>query len=204
MTGNAKLMGSRRAIPARRKDGTEFEIELGLSETKSFHRDGRVFVGFIRDLTELKNHEKLSAGIVKASIDPVFGIDENGIIKQFVHLAAVEQFGFTAEEFVGGSINRVVGAKHADKHDSYLSNYLKTGNAKLMRTKRVIPPRRKVGTEFEIEPGVSEVKIYHGKGRVFVGFFRDLTDLKKQQNLATGIVAASLDPVFWHWRQRHN
>jgi PAS domain S-box-containing protein len=193
-TGKAKLMGTRRVIPARRKDGSEFQIELGLSEVKAYDGKGRIFVGFVRDLTEIKKKENLAIGIVAASIDPVIGIDEKGIV-QFVNDATVKQFGYTEEELVGNSINCIVGSKHTAEHDSYLENYLKTGKAKLMGTRRVIPARRKDGSEFQIELGLSEVKAYDGKGRVFVGFIRDLTEIKKKENLAIGIVAASIDPV---------
>lgn len=193
-TGEKKLIGTRRILPARRKDGTEFQIELGISQIMSYDNQSRVFVGFVRDLTELKQRSNLSSGIIEAALDPVLGIDEKGII-QFVNDAAVAQFGFTLEEFVGSSINCIVGAAHAHKHDKYLENYAKTGVAKLMGTRRVLPARRKDGSEFQIELGLSEVKAFHGEGRIFVGFVRDLTELKKQQNLATGIVQASIDPV---------
>jgi PAS domain S-box-containing protein len=53
-------------------------------------------------LTELKNHEKLYTGIVEASLDPVFGINEKGII-QFVNNAAVKQFGYSEVELLGGA-----------------------------------------------------------------------------------------------------
>mmetsp|Transcript_1459 Transcript_1459/g.2327 ORF Transcript_1459/g.2327 Transcript_1459/m.2327 type:complete len:80 (-) Transcript_1459:510-749(-) len=79
-----------------------------------------MFVGFIRDLTEITKQENLAVGIVQASIDPVLGINEKGII-QFVNQAAVKQFGSTEEEFVGSSINPIVDKQH----DSCLLNYLK-------------------------------------------------------------------------------
>jgi PAS domain S-box-containing protein len=171
-------MGTRRVIPARRKDGTEFEIELGLSEVKSFHGKGKVFVGFVRDLTDLKKQQNLATGIVAASLDPVFGIDEKGII-EFVNGAALADFGYKEVELLGNSINMIVGAEHSGNHDSYLANYLKTGDKKLMGTKRVIPARRKDGTEFPIELGLSEIKSNNGRDKMFVGFVRALSAEKE-------------------------
>ena len=179
-TGEARAMGKRRELPAKRKDGTEFPIELGLVEISNETNKEKMFVGFIRDLTEIKKKESLAIGIVAASIDPVIGIDEKGIV-QFVNDATVNQFGYTEEELVGNSINCIVGSKHTDEQDSYLENYLKTGKAKLMGTRRVIPARRKDGSEFPIELGLSEIKSYSGSEKVFVGFIRDLSDHKEDK-----------------------
>jgi PAS domain S-box-containing protein len=195
-TGEAHVMGKKREVSGRKKDGSEFPLELGLVEISNETDQERMFVGFVRDMTEIRKKERLSTGIVQASLDPVFGIDERGIV-QFVNDAAVEEFGYSHEEFIGESISKIVGKEHAEKHDSYIRAYLETGRAKLMGTRRVIPARRKNGTEFEIELGLSEVLSYDGKGeKIFVGFIRDLTAIKKHQNLASGIVEASLDPVF--------
>jgi hypothetical protein len=59
-------------------------------------------------------------------------------------------FGYKEAELLGKSIKLSIGAEHADTHDGYIQQYLQTGSAQLMGTKRAIPARRKDGTEFPI------------------------------------------------------
>lgn len=49
-TGQARIIGVGRVTTARRADGTTFPIELAIGDASS--PDGRLFTGFIRDLTE--------------------------------------------------------------------------------------------------------------------------------------------------------
>jgi two-component system sensor kinase FixL len=49
-TGERRIIGLGRVVSGRRKDGSEFSIELSIGE---LHCDGRrMFTGFLRDLTE--------------------------------------------------------------------------------------------------------------------------------------------------------
>ncbi len=55
-TGEAHIIGIGRVTTARRRDGSSFPIELAIGEA---HTDsGRLFTGFIRDLTEVQRAER--------------------------------------------------------------------------------------------------------------------------------------------------
>lgn len=54
-TGNAKIIGVGRELPALRKNGEEFSMELSLSEVTQ--NGQRFFIGIIRDLSERKEAE---------------------------------------------------------------------------------------------------------------------------------------------------
>jgi two-component system, LuxR family, sensor kinase FixL len=49
-TGEARIIGIGRVTTARRRDGSSFPIELAIGDAQT--PEGRVFTGFIRDLTE--------------------------------------------------------------------------------------------------------------------------------------------------------
>jgi len=53
--GQPHIIGSRREVPARRKEGTVFPIELAVTEIDL--PEQRIFVGIIRDITERKQAE---------------------------------------------------------------------------------------------------------------------------------------------------
>lgn len=55
-TGEAHIIGIGRITTARRRDGRSFPIELAIGEAQGEH--GRLFTGFIRDLTEVQRAER--------------------------------------------------------------------------------------------------------------------------------------------------
>ena len=55
-TGQRRIIGIGRVTTARRRDGSTFPIELSVGEAVT--PDGRVFTGFIRDLTERQKAER--------------------------------------------------------------------------------------------------------------------------------------------------
>lgn len=55
-TGTKKIIGTGRVTTARRRDGSTFPIELSVGEAMT--PEGRVFTGFIRDLTESQTAER--------------------------------------------------------------------------------------------------------------------------------------------------
>ena len=200
-TNDAKVMGKRRRLPAKRKDGSEFMIELSVVEIKT-KRGQHLFCGFVRDLTEILTSQALVASILEAALDPLFQVNEHGII-EMVNMAATKQFGWTRDEFIGNNISMIVGPEHASKHSQYMERYLKTGEARVMGTKRELPARRKDGSEFTIQLSLVEVKAENGDSRLFCGFVHDLTEQKafiasieRERNLVTSIIDASLDPLF--------
>ncbi len=55
-TGHARIIGIGREVLGRRKDGSVFPMELSVSEVKI--ESGRLFTGFVRDISERKRLEK--------------------------------------------------------------------------------------------------------------------------------------------------
>jgi two-component system sensor kinase FixL len=55
-TGERRIIGIGRIVTAQRKDGTNFAAELAIGEAHT--KDGRLFTGFIRDLTERQQTEQ--------------------------------------------------------------------------------------------------------------------------------------------------
>ncbi|MGB1199349.1 MAG: EAL domain-containing protein [Thalassotalea sp.] len=55
-TGKAKIIGIGRELPAMKKDGSHFPMELSISEV--LNGSEKVFIGIVRDITERKKAEK--------------------------------------------------------------------------------------------------------------------------------------------------
>lgn len=99
---------------------------------------------------KIEKERSIIKGILDASLDPIFQINQQGII-HLVNTAAAAQFQWTEQEFVGSNISIIVGGKHANNHDSYMKRYLETGETRVIGTKRILPAKRKDGSEFMIQ-----------------------------------------------------
>lgn len=183
-----RVMGTKRELPARRKDGSIFPIQLSLVEVKVKNGDDRLFCGFVHDLTEQKEflasierERNLVKGIINAALDPLFQVNETGVIRM-TNEAATRQFGWTQEELIGSNISMICGGTHAARHGQYMERYLQTGEARVMGTRRELPARRKDGSEFPIELSLVEVPVEEGEERMFCGFILDLTEQKEHMN----------------------
>ena len=197
-TGVRKIIGTRREVMARKKDGTEFPCDLGIQEVVDVSTGQRFFCGFIKDLTIIKQHEAeiqerqdLMQAMINASLDSMLEIDEKGIIR-VVNDSACNMFGYTREEFLGSNVSMICGGGHDKHHQSYMEQYLKTGVNHVIGRKRQVPCRRKDGSEFDVELSVREVTLSNGK-KAFCGFLRDMTlqqnarkTLRKQQQMIHG------------------
>jgi PAS domain S-box-containing protein/diguanylate cyclase (GGDEF)-like protein len=56
-TGSAQIIGVGRELPAMKKDGTTFPMELSITEV--LHGEDKVFIGIVRDITERKKAEQV-------------------------------------------------------------------------------------------------------------------------------------------------
>jgi two-component system, LuxR family, sensor kinase FixL len=119
--------------------------------------------------------ERLRA-ILETAVEGIITIDERGTIESF-NTAAERFFGYEANEVIGKNVNVLMSTPHREQHDSYLSNYRRTGHAKIIGIGRETFARRKDGTLFPIDLSISEVKL--SNRRIFTGFIRDITERKR-------------------------
>ncbi len=116
--------------------------------------------------------------VVNNVIYGIITIDERGVVETF-NSAAEKLFGYKAEEVVGQNVTMLMGDPHTRDHDSYLANYKRTGQAKIIGIGREVEGRRKDGSTFLMDLGVSE--FLRGGRRCFTGVVRDITDRKQAE-----------------------
>ena len=208
-TGERKMIGKKREIQARRKNGTEFVAELGLAEIPQKDAEEHIFCGFIRNLTrekadraEILEKQNLTNKIIDASFDALFCINQHGII-QMVNQKSCDVFGWTKEEFIGKNICMIMPDEHASNHNTYLSRYLKAGTKRMMGKEREVKARCKDGSTFPCLLGLNEVGESEEGDRIFCGFIRSLenemaarAEILAKSNLTAKIIDASYDCLF--------
>jgi PAS domain S-box-containing protein len=93
--------------------------------------------------------------------------------------AAERIFGYTPNEIIGNSINRLMPLEVAAGHDAYIKNYLKTGQAKVIGMPREVMAVRQNGEEFPAQFRINCMEI-EGKS-FFCGIIDDISETKTLQ-----------------------
>jgi PAS domain S-box-containing protein len=116
--------------------------------------------------------------VVNTAVHGVILIDPAGTILMF-NPACERQFGYRAEEAIGQNVKMLMPSPYREGHDRYLTNYLTTGQAKVIGIGREVTGQRKDGSTFPMDLQIGEAK---EKGTVaFVGIIHDLTERKRTE-----------------------
>jgi len=161
--------------------GMDIPVDLSIRLVTSFDcTEEKVYFIQMKDCSmfeehhaEIKHRDELCKAMINASFDPMIAIDHHGII-MLVNQAAVSIFGWSEDEFIGKNISMICNERDAKNHDIYLAKYIETGVKRVIGRKRPLIARRKDGSNFPIELGVSEVRLADGN-LMFCGFLRDIT-----------------------------
>jgi two-component system, LuxR family, sensor kinase FixL len=122
---------------------------------------------------ELEEKQRRVEAIVQTAVEGIITINERGIIDSF-NPAAEKMFGYTAAEVIGQNVSVLMPSPDRERHDSYIANYLRTGQAKIIGIGREVVARRKDGTLFPMDLSVGEVRL--GDRRLFTALLRDITE----------------------------
>jgi PAS domain S-box-containing protein len=117
--------------------------------------------------------------VVNTIVDGIVIIDGRGVIEYF-NPKAEEIFGYRSDEIVGRNVSCLMPEPHRGAHDSYLGNYQRSGEAKIIGVGREVEGLRKDGTLFALDLAVSEL---NSGGEVkYTGVIRDMTERKKLED----------------------
>ncbi len=115
----------------------------------------------------------LFRAVVEAAVDAIVVIDRFGAIRS-TNKATERIFGYTAAELVDRNVKVLMPEPYTSEHDTYLANYLRTGEKKIIGIGRDVSGRRKDGSIFPMSLAVADTEV-DGE-TIFVGIIRDLTE----------------------------
>jgi PAS domain S-box-containing protein len=150
----ARRMGTGSELIARRKDGTEFPVDVLLSPIGS--GDSAQTLAVARDITERRKWEEIAArlaAIVESATDAVIGQDLDGVIQSW-NPAAERMFGYSATEVVGRNIRILIPSEQEEEEQRILERIRRGERVEPCETVR----RRKDGTLLHVWLTTSPVK----------------------------------------------
>jgi methyl-accepting chemotaxis protein len=132
-------------------------------------------------------------GVLEGCADAVVTSNQRGDI-EFFNKAAENLWGYTKEEIIGKNVRILMPQEHTHNHDAYMSNYLQTGNAKVIGTGRKLEAITKSGAKIPIHLTITESKV--GDDSVFTAFLRNISNeamMKKQQEETEKMLRQNLE-----------
>ena len=165
----ARPMGQGRELLGRRKDGSEFSIEISLSP---FTENGETYVdAFVADISERKRSEQLHHKI-EARLQLMMQTNPNGLLVvedhgaiEMANPALEHMFGYGPGELLNQPLERLVPKDSQSRHVQLRKEYLLEPSIRTMGPGLDLHGVRKDGTTFPIQVSLAS---FTEDGRVFV------------------------------------
>lgn len=158
---------------------------LHITPYRSGHQDIEGAVLWFGDVSELERtridlerSQSYLSTIVDNVVDGIVTIDESGRILT-ANYAAERIFGYERNSLKGQDLDVLLPPLQGN-HQSRVLRYLKTQEKRIIGSTRSLEGRRRDGSLFPLELGVSEI-IFQGH-RLFCGIMRDVTQRVKTEN----------------------
>jgi PAS domain S-box-containing protein len=145
----------------RRSDG-EYRWVLDIG-TPRFALDG-TFLGYIGsciDITERKQAQERFRLVVEASPNGTVLVNEQGYIV-LVNACVEKLFGYGRDELIGQGVELLVPERFRGEHPAHRADFHAAPAARAMGAGRELFARRKDGTEFPVEIGISPIQSPEG------------------------------------------
>ncbi len=176
-------MGMGLELYGRRKDGSEFPIEISLSPLET--EAGTFVTSIVRDITERKHAEQARAelqarfqAVAETANDAVVSADGRGDIIYF-NPAAERIFGYSADEATGRPLTMLMPERLRAAHHEGFARFLAGGEARVVGKTVEMAGRRKDGAEFPLELSLASWKA--GGQMFFTGILRDIGARKQAE-----------------------
>ena len=162
----ARPMGIGLDLSGRRKDGSEFPVEISLSPVET--SDGLQVFATVVDITARKaadaalaESERRFRAVLEASPNVIVAVDAAGVIT-YANPRIEGSFGYSRDELLGKPIELLLPERVRGRHVAHREGFLAHPVARPMGIGLDLSGRRKDGSEFPVEISLSPVETADG------------------------------------------
>ena len=176
-------MGSGRELYARRRDGSEFPVEIGLTPLES--ASGFRVLATIVDITERKRLDERFRRVVEYAPSAMVMIDRGGRIV-LVNAQTEQLFGYPRGALIGQPMEMLVPERLRAEHVHDRDGFFALPQARPMGVGRDLYARRADGSEFAVEIGLNPIETEEGV--MVLASIVDVTErLRQRENLENAL-----------------
>ena len=169
---HTRPMGEGRELSGRRKDGSEFPVEISLSPLKTETRT--LVISIIRDSTVQKKVEAKFRGFLEAAPDAIVVVNREGKMV-IVNTQAERLFGSTREDLLGMPVETLVPERFRG-HIGHRGDFFADPRVRPMGSGLELFGRRSDGSEFPVEISLSPIETEEGV--LVTAAIRDISERK--------------------------
>lgn len=193
-------MGSGRDLYARRRDGSEFPVEIGLTPIDSGH--GFMVLAAIVDITERKRLEERFQRVVEYAPSAMVMIDHDGRIV-LVNAQTEQLFQYQRGALIGQAVEMLVPERLRGEHEHFRRGFFTVPQPRPMGAGRDLFGRRSDGSEFPVEIGLNPIDTEDGV--MVLATIVDITERQRaQQKLESALQEKTILLNEVHHRVKNN
>ena len=175
-----RSMGTGMELFGKRKDGSEFPVEISLSPMKLIDEVGILVISAIRDITKQKKEESKFMGLLESAPDAMVIAGSDGRI-QMINAQTEKLFGYKRDEIIGKEVEILIPERFHNKHTGHRLGYIEHPTTRSMGTGMELFGKRKDGSEFPVEISLSPMKLVGEYGIIVISAIRDITRQKASE-----------------------
>jgi PAS domain S-box-containing protein len=172
----ARPMGVGMELSGRRKDGSEFPVEISLSPLET--PEGTLVTSAIRDITDRKKAELKFRALLEAAPDAMVIVDQFGKIV-LANAQTEKLFGYTRQEILGQPVELLMPQAARKRHEVHRGAYNQAPRTRPIHSGLDLTGRRKDGSEFPAEISLSPLQT--PEGTFVTSAVRDITERKNAE-----------------------